>query len=61
MPWFDEPHIVVLVDLEEGTRLVSNLVDTTPESVSIGMSVEVCFEHFDDGLVLPLFRPSASR
>ena len=56
-PWFKYPYIVVLVDLEEGIRLVSNLTEIRPEDVTIGMAVEVCYEEFDDGLVLPQFRP----
>ena len=56
-PWFEYPYIVVLVDLEEGIRLVSNLCEIAPAEVTIGMPVEVFFEEFDDGLVLPQFRP----
>jgi uncharacterized OB-fold protein len=56
-PWFEYPYIVVLVDLEEGVRLVSNLCDVNPGDVSIGMAVRVFYEHFEDGLVLPQFRP----
>ena len=54
-PWFEYPYIVVLVDLDEGIRLVSNLCGVAPEAVSIGMPVTVFYEHFDNGLVLPLF------
>jgi uncharacterized OB-fold protein len=61
MPWFDDDCIVVLVDLEEGTRLVSNLIDIAPGAVSIGMPVEVSYQHFDDDVVLPLFRPSERK
>ncbi len=57
-PWFEYPYIVVLVDLEEGIRLVSNLTEMAPEDVTIGMAVEVYYEEFDDGLVLPQFRPA---
>jgi uncharacterized OB-fold protein len=57
LPWFSEPYVVALIDLEEGTRIVSNLVDIAPELVMIGMPVEVRFEHFDGDLVLPLFAP----
>ena len=46
-PWFDYPYIVALVGLEEGTRIVTNLVDVAPDDVSIGMPVEVRFEEFD--------------
>jgi len=60
-PWFEYPFIVVLVDLEEGVRLVSNLCDIAPDDVTIGMPVEVFYEQFDDGLVLPQFRPAATR
>ena len=56
-PFMEYPYIVALVELEEGTRIVSNIVGTTPEHVSIGMTVVVTFEHFDDGLVLPQFTP----
>lgn len=59
-PWFEPGYIVALVDLEEGTRLVSNLVDIDPDDAAIGMAVEVFYEHFDDGLVLPQFRPAVS-
>jgi uncharacterized OB-fold protein len=58
LPGFDPGnYIVALVELEEGTRLVTNLVGIAPADASIGMAVEVCFEEFDGGLVLPMFRP----
>jgi uncharacterized OB-fold protein len=58
MPFMSYPYIVVLVALEEGIRLVSNLIDITPERVEVGMPVEVCFEEFDDALVLHQFQPA---
>jgi uncharacterized OB-fold protein len=57
MPWFPEPYAVALVDLEEGTRLVTNIIGVSPDAVTIGMPVVVRFEHFDGDLVLPLFAP----
>jgi uncharacterized OB-fold protein len=54
--WFEYPYIAVLVDLDEGVRLVSNLCGIAPDDVTIGMRVEVFYERFDDGLVLPQFR-----
>ena len=60
LPFFEYPYIVVLVELEEGVRLVSNLRDIDPAEVKVGMAVEVCYEAFnDDGLVLHQFRPAA--
>ncbi|MGH0032775.1 MAG: OB-fold domain-containing protein [Myxococcota bacterium] len=58
IPPFEYPNLVVLVELEEGTRLVSNLVGVDPADVAIGMPVEVEFTRVDDELVLPLFRRS---
>jgi len=60
-PWFDYPYVVALVELEEGTRIVSNVCDVAPADVTIGMPVEVFFDEFDGGLVLPQFRPRAGR
>ena len=56
-PWFEDDYIVALVELDEGVRLVTNLVGTTPDAAAIGMRVQVRFEEFDGGLVLPLFAP----
>jgi len=61
LPFMGEDYIVALVDLEEGTRIVSNLCDIAPADATIGMPVEVFFETFDDGVVLPLFRPETTR
>ena len=60
-PFFDYPYIVVLVELAEGVRLVSNLRDIAPDDVRVGMPVEACYQTFDGasgGLVLHQFRPA---
>jgi uncharacterized OB-fold protein len=58
MPFMEEGYIVALIELEEGTRLVSNLCDIAPEDASIGLPVEVFYLELDDGLVLHQFRPA---
>jgi uncharacterized OB-fold protein/acyl dehydratase len=58
VPAFDYPLVVALVELEEGTRLVSNLVGVEPSAVRIGMPVAVEFVTFDDELTLPQFHPA---
>jgi uncharacterized protein len=60
MPFMDEGYIVALVELDEGTRLLSNLCDVAPEEASIGMPVEVFYAEFDGGLVLHQFRPAGA-
>ena len=50
------PYVAAIIDLAEGARLTSNVVDCEPADVSVGMPVEVTF--VDEGrYVLPRFRP----
>lgn len=58
VPFFDYPYIVVLVELEEGVRLVSNLTDIDPAEVEVGMPVQLYFQTYDNDLTLHQFRPS---
>ncbi len=59
IPGFDPPYVVAIVEIEEqpSVRLTTNIVDCAPDDVTIGMPVEVTFEHHDD-VWLPLFRPA---
>jgi uncharacterized OB-fold protein len=54
------PYAVVVVELDCGARLVSNLQDTPLDRLAIGMPVEVAFEELSADVVLPVFRPAAS-
>ena len=57
LPSFDFPLVVVLVDLDEGVRLVANVVDTEPADVRVGLPVELAWIDPDPELSLPAFRP----
>jgi uncharacterized OB-fold protein len=57
VPPFTYPNVIVLVDLAEGTRLVSRLVGVAPDDVAIGMPVQVDFETVEGDLTLHYFRP----
>ncbi len=57
IPPFDYPNPIVLVELEEGTRLVSNLVGIGREEVEIGMPVVCEIVEVEEGFKLPQFRP----
>jgi uncharacterized OB-fold protein len=57
VPPFRYPNAIALIELDEGTRLVSNLVGIDPAAIEIGQRVRVEFTKVDDELVLPLFRP----
>ena len=54
------PYAPVVVELEEGVRLLSEVVDCTPEELEIGMPVEVTFEAVTADITLPKFRRSAA-
>ena len=50
------PYNVSLVDLDEGPRLISNVIDCPVDHVKIGMPVEVVYEDNEE-YTLPRFRP----
>lgn len=51
----DVPYVVALVDLAEGPRMLSNIVDVAPEDVAVGDPVTVDFREMSPGLFLPVF------
>jgi uncharacterized OB-fold protein len=58
-PGFREalPYVLAYVDLEEGPRLLTNVVGCEPASVRIGMPVAVEFADMDE-VAVPRFRPA---
>lgn len=56
----DVPYVVALIDLEEGPRLLSNIVNCGPEEALIGRPVEVVFEA-QGNATLPKFRVTDER
>jgi len=50
------PYNVVVVQLDEGLYIVSNLVDCPADEIRIGMGVEAVFEDLDEQISLPKFR-----
>ena len=58
VPAFDYPLVVGLIELEEGVRLVANVIGVEPDDVEVGLPVRVEFTVFDDELTLPQFRPT---
>jgi uncharacterized protein len=59
LPPFPEkvPYVAAIVELDEGPRLMTNLVDCDPGALRIGMPVEVTFREETDEVTLPVFRP----
>jgi uncharacterized OB-fold protein len=50
------PYVVAYVDLDEGFRLLTNVVGVDPAAVRIGQRVRVDWEDYEE-LALPVFRP----
>ena len=59
VPAFDYPLPIGLIELEEGTRLVADLVGVERDDIKVGMAVEVEWQDHDDDLSLPAFRPAS--
>jgi len=56
-PSFEYPVIAALIDLDEGVRILSNLVGIPPEDARIGMPVQVRFEPTRGDMAVPVFEP----
>ena len=52
------PYVVALVELQEGVRLLSNVVGCDPESVHVKQVVTLAWEALPDGRNLPVFEPA---
>jgi uncharacterized OB-fold protein len=56
-PPFEAGHPIVLVQLEEGTRIIAGFINSTPEQVRIGEKVKLTITRCDDEVTLALFEP----
>jgi uncharacterized OB-fold protein len=54
----DAPYSLALIELEEGPRMLTNIVGCPPDSVNIGMKVAVTFEQCGADIMLPKFKPA---
>jgi uncharacterized protein len=53
------PYVLAVVELDEGPRLMTNVVGCAPDAVRIGMAVEVVFDDVTPEVTLPKFRPAS--
>lgn len=53
------PYVVALIELDEGPRLISNIVGCDPKSVRCDMPVSIVFHDISDQISLPQFQPLA--
>jgi len=60
-PGFTPPYAIAVVELAEGPRMMTNIVDCpqTPEALVLDMPLEVTFAKQTDAITLPMFKPAA--
>jgi len=58
-PAWDGPYSIAIVELDEGPRMMSNIVGCpqTPETLVLDMPLMVTFERLSEEIALPLFKP----
>ncbi len=58
----DAPYAIAIVQLEEGPRMMSNIVgiENTPENLVLDMPLEVVFEDATEEISIPKFRPASA-
>ncbi len=52
------PYIVALIELDEGVRMIANMINVRPEGMNIGMRVKVDFEKLSDEINFFAFEPT---
>jgi uncharacterized protein len=52
------PYVAAVVELEEGPRMMTRLVDCTKDDITLGMPVEVTYTDLDHELKIAVFRPA---
>lgn len=61
-PGFTPPYVIAVVELEEGPRMMTNLVDVEPtiDTIDLDMELVVAFEQRGDEMNVPVFRPATN-
>lgn len=54
----DVPYVVALIELDEGPRLLSNILGISHEDVTCDMRVEAIFDDYDEEMSIPKFKPA---
>ncbi len=59
LPGYKEavPYNVAIIEMEEGVRLINNIVGIDNEKIEVGMAVEVTFEDISPEVTIPRFKP----
>ena len=55
----DMPYVVAVVELDEGIRMLTNIINCNLEQLTCDMRVKVVFERLNDEFTLPKFEPAS--
>lgn len=53
------PYALLIVEMEEGVKMVSGLRNLPPDEIALGLDVEVIFERVAENMALPYFQPAS--
>ena len=56
VPGKEMPIVIALIDLDEGVRMIGEVVNVADDEIEIGMPLRVDFNKIDDELTLPIWR-----
>lgn len=57
--WDDMPYVLAIIDLDEGSRMISNIVECDHDKLKNGMKLEVVFDDVSPEITLPKWRPAS--
>ena len=60
VPGKELPILLALIDLDEGVRMVGEVVDLPEDELAVGLRVQVDYRAVDDDLTLPIWRKASS-
>ena len=52
------PYVAAVVDLDEGPRMMTNVVDCDFDALGVGMALAVTYRPIADDVTIPVFRPA---
>jgi len=53
------PYVAAAVDLDEGPRMLTNVVGCEFDALTVGLPLEVSYQAISDDVTIPVFRPVA--
>lgn len=54
----DVPFVLAIIQLAEGPKMVSNIIDVDFEKIQCDMDVEITFERLNEDINLPKWKPA---